>query len=73
MKRLFSILILVLFAAVLLTACGGGGGGGGTPATLSSIEVTPTNPSIALGAARQFKATGTYSDSSTKDITASVT
>lgn len=31
MKRLFSILILVLSMAVLLKACGGGGGGGGAP------------------------------------------
>jgi hypothetical protein len=43
-----------------------------TAATLSSIEVTPTNPSVAEGLTRQFTATGTYSDSSTADITALV-
>src|SRR3990172_8416840 len=61
----------ILSLAALFASCGGGGGGG-EGATLTSIKVTPTNPSIALGASRQFKATGRYSDSSTKDITASV-
>jgi uncharacterized protein YjdB len=41
--------------------------------TLQSIAVTPASPSIAAGATQQFKATGTYSDSSTKDITTTVT
>ena len=41
--------------------------------TLTSIAVTPANPSIAAGASQQFTATGTYSDNSTQDITASVT
>jgi hypothetical protein len=44
-----------------------------TAATLVSIAVSPTNPAIALGTAQQFSATGTYSDNSTQDITASVT
>ena len=44
-----------------------------TAATLVSISVTPTNPSIVLGKKQQFKATGTYSDNSTLDLTASAT
>src|ERR1019366_8569500 len=44
-----------------------------TPAPLQSIAVTPANPSIAKGATQQFTATGTYSDSSTQNLTASVT
>jgi len=40
---------------------------------LVSVEVTPANPSIALGLTQQFTATGTYSDASTADITATVT
>jgi hypothetical protein len=44
-----------------------------TPDDLVSIAVTPQNPSIALGQAQQFTATGTYSDQSTKDITTNVT
>jgi hypothetical protein len=44
-----------------------------TPATLTAIAVTPANPSVATGATAQFTATGTYSDGSTQNITASVT
>ena len=44
-----------------------------TAATLVSIAVTPANPSIAKGTTQQFTATGTYSDSSTANITSSVT
>jgi hypothetical protein len=47
--------------------------GGTQPPTLKSIAVTPANQSAAAGTTVQFKATGTYSDNSTKDITASVT
>lgn len=42
-------------------------------ATLNSIQVTPTNPSVALGTTRQFTATGIYSDTTTQDLTAAVT
>ena len=35
--------------------------------------MTPANPSIAAGLTQQFTATGTYSDSSTADLTGSVT
>ena len=38
-----------------------------TAATLLSIAVTPANPSIAVGIAQQFTATGTYSDHSTQN------
>jgi 6-phosphogluconolactonase (cycloisomerase 2 family)/urocanate hydratase len=44
-----------------------------TPATLVSIALIPANPSIASGTSQQFAATGTYTDSSTHDVTASVT
>jgi 6-phosphogluconolactonase (cycloisomerase 2 family)/urocanate hydratase len=44
-----------------------------TAATLVSMAVTPTNPSIAAGTAQQFTAVGTYSDNSTQDLTASAT
>ena len=44
-----------------------------TAATLQSIAVTPTNPSIAKGTTQQFAATGTYSDMSTQDLTTQVT
>lgn len=51
-------------ATVLLTV---------TAATLVSINVTPALPSIALGTNQPFLATGTYSDNTTQDLTASVT
>jgi trimeric autotransporter adhesin len=41
-------------------------------ATLVSIAVTPTNSSMAVGTTKQFTATGTFSDSSTEDLTLSV-
>ena len=44
-----------------------------TSATLQSISVVPATPSIAIGTAQQFTATGTYSDLSTANITTSVT
>ena len=44
-----------------------------TPATLLSLAVSPTNPSISLGSPQQFTVTGTYSDNSTQDVTISAT
>ena len=41
-------------------------------AALVSIAVTPTSASVAVGATQQFTATGTYDDSSSADVTASV-
>jgi len=45
----------------------------GPAATLTSIAVTPANPSINVGATQQFTATGTYSDNSTQNLTSQVT
>lgn len=70
-----------LCAAVLLTLGGfasilGGCGAVGTVAptgpTLNFIAVTPSNGSVAQGMTQQFKATGTFSDNSTQDLTATV-
>lgn len=59
-----------------LAACGGGGGSSppasSPPPQLVSISVTPAANSIIFGSNQQFTATGTYSDNSTQDITASV-
>lgn len=44
-----------------------------TDATLTSIAITPLNPSTTVGGTEQFTATGTYTDSSTQDITTAVT
>ena len=40
-----------------------------TPAVLTSIAVTPANPSVAKGLTEQFTATGTYTDGSTANLT----
>src|SRR5208282_571958 len=44
-----------------------------TAATLVSITVTPVSPSIAKGTTKQFTATGTYTDTSTQDLTTQAT
>ncbi|MFC2067002.1 Ig-like domain-containing protein, partial [Chloroflexota bacterium] len=44
-----------------------------TPRTLQSIAVTPTSTSVAVSNTKQFTATGSYSDSSTADLTTTVT
>ena len=43
-----------------------------TGASLISISVAPANSSMAVGTTRQFTASGTFSDSSTQDVSASV-
>jgi uncharacterized protein YjdB len=40
-----------------------------SPATLSSIAITPNPVSLAKGASQQLAATGTYSDTTTRDLT----
>jgi hypothetical protein len=44
-----------------------------TNALLQSIAITPANPSVAKGTTQQLTATGTYSDTSTQDLTTQVT
>jgi len=44
-----------------------------TDATLVSIEVSPTAPSLANGLTQQFTATGLFTDNSTQDLTTQVT
>jgi hypothetical protein len=41
--------------------------------SLSFIAVTPSNSTITVGATQQFKATGTFQDGSTQDVTSQVT
>jgi hypothetical protein len=69
-----SLFILMLLPVISCSGGGSSGGGSGTSTvTLSSITVTPANPSIAPGTTEQFTAIGTYSDASNRDITTSVT
>ena len=71
--------VLTCLLGLLVTGVGCGGGSataqtevGPTPATLVSIAVTPSSVSIVVGSSQQFTATGKYSDSTTKDLTSSV-
>jgi uncharacterized protein YjdB len=61
MKNL--VLSLVFIVTALLAGCSSSG------KHLTSIQVTPATPSVAAGLTQQFKATGTYSDNSTQDLT----
>lgn len=68
-----AILVALSFS---LTGCGGSSASQTTPPankTLSSISVSPSNPTVALGSTAQFSATGVYSDGTKQDITSSVT
>ncbi len=64
---------LVALVLISLSGCGGSSSGSPTPVVLQSIQVTPSAPSVNAGSTQQFKATGSYSDSTTKDLTSSVT
>ena len=44
-----------------------------SPPTLQSISVTPATHSLAIGRSQQYTATGAYSDSTTADLTSTVT
>ena len=69
--RITSILSATAVAIVIaIVACPGRHKSKPAPATLLSLAVTPTNPTIALGTTQQFTATGTYSDGTTIDLTA---
>jgi uncharacterized protein YjdB len=74
----FIRIMCVVLLLGLMAGCSGGGGSVSAgapppPATLVSLQVTPTNASIALNMSRQYTATGFYSDNTKKDLTASVT
>lgn len=44
-----------------------------TAAAITALAVTPANPSVANGTKQQFKATATFSDKSTQDVTSTAT
>jgi uncharacterized protein YjdB len=72
-SRIVVIAMMIFGLSAGLTGCGGGGGGGTGSATLQSIAVTPSNQSLGIGATQAYTATGTYSDATTQNISASVT
>ncbi len=66
-----NIRLLASFATLLLTASIVGCNGFFVDPTLTSVNITPTTPSIQQGSTQQLTATGTYDDGSTKNITGS--
>jgi Bacterial Ig-like domain (group 2)/Protein of unknown function (DUF1573)/IPT/TIG domain/Abnormal spindle-like microcephaly-assoc'd, ASPM-SPD-2-Hydin/Galactose oxidase, central domain len=58
-----------------LSATTGDIGGSATlrVASLVSLAIVPSSPTLTVGTSQQFTATGTFSDSSTQDLTTSVT
>ena len=60
-----SLLLLFGFIAIHIASCSSG-------SRLESIAVTPASQDIPKGSTQQFKATGTYSGNSTRDLTAMV-
>lgn len=72
LPRLFAALLLPVLVLGVLAGCSGIPKT--TTKTLTSIAVTPATPAhLKVGATQQFTATGTYSDSTTADITSTVT
>lgn len=63
--------------SAVVTAAFGGRVGSTTltvvPPTLTSISVTPANPSVFVGSTRQFTATGYYDNNTSQNLTATVT
>ncbi|MEK7471150.1 MAG: Ig-like domain-containing protein [Patescibacteria group bacterium] len=77
MKKILATAVLMMF--VLVGCDGRETTSAPTPtdptpqATLVSISVTPSNPTIMVGATQQFIAIGAYSDSTTQNLTVSAT
>src|SRR5262249_2472496 len=77
--RLATSRIVVVLMAASIVAGGSGCGSQSSsppppppPKTLTAIQITPVNPSVAAGSTQQFSATGPFSDGSVGDATNSV-
>jgi len=62
--------VMFLTLIFILAGCGGSDS---SPPQLMSLAVTPAMGSIAVGATQQFTAMGSYTDHSTRNLTAAVT
>lgn len=73
---LFAFLFCLDTVLVPLIGCGGGGHKNNPPpsaqVTLSSIAVSPSTATFAIGTNQAFTANGKYSDGTSKDVTAAV-
>lgn len=68
--RSLAVLTCLLTAAVNLTNCTSSSTV--SNGTLTSIDITPARPTVGVGASTQLLATGTYSDGTKSNVTASV-
>lgn len=62
-----------LFAAIVCCAAGSAAAQTSPGPRLVSVTVTPTNPSLTVGATEQFTATGKLSNGTTRNLTSSAT
>ncbi len=70
--RFLTVSMLLILTILFVSGCSDNDDNG-TPATsLVSISITPLNPSI-VGGTKKFTATGTYSDNTTQDLSATAT
>lgn len=63
-------LAFIILAVLFMAGCGKFFPSAGS---LVAISISPSNPTIQLAKTQQFSATGTFGDSSSKDVTSSVT
>lgn len=71
-KGKFAHAVILGWIVLLLSACGGGGSPPPPPPVLQSIAVAPTNQSLKLNRSLQLTATGSFSNGSSADMTATV-
>jgi hypothetical protein len=69
-----SVTLAFVVVAMMLGAsgCGGSNGAGSGSGTLTSLAISPGNPSIDVGQSEQFTAEGTFSSGAKQDVTNSV-
>src|ERR1700745_3468141 len=69
------LLVIGLSGCGPLTRCAGSYSSGvcTNVIVLTSIQISPGNPSMTTGASQQFTAMGTFDDGSTQDVTDSIT
>jgi uncharacterized protein YjdB len=73
--RKISVLLAVLLAGCsgAKNQAGGGSGGGGSSASLTGLSVTPPAATVIVSKTQSLQAVGSFSDGSSRDLTASVT
>lgn len=72
MKQVVEAGVVALLLSFILASCGGGGGGDAPPppppVTLTSISLSPSNPSVALNGLLHLTVVGNYSNGTTQNL-----